>query len=117
METFGPVHMCRVVMDKASSKPKGTAFVEYKSAADAVKATQACDRGRKSSGPGVSLKGKVIDLDLALDPDAARQLSQAKGGGISGGLTKDKRNLYLSKEGLIEEGSKAWESLSDRYEH
>ena len=34
-------------------------------------------------------------------------------GGVKGGDAKDKRNLYLAKEGLITEGSAAWEALSE----
>ncbi len=36
----------RLVLDKASGKPKGTAFVEFREAAAATKAAEACARGR-----------------------------------------------------------------------
>ncbi len=37
---------CRVVMDKAAGKPKGTAFVEFKTEEAAKRAAEACSRGR-----------------------------------------------------------------------
>ena len=54
-------------MDKVSRKPRGTAFIEYKSADSAHKAVAACDRGRKGVGPGITLGGRPLDVDLALN--------------------------------------------------
>ena len=47
-QTFGPLRSCRLVVDKASSKLKGTAFVEYYSAAGAQAAATACAKGRRA---------------------------------------------------------------------
>ena len=55
-------------MDKPSGKCKGTAFVEFKSSADAKKAAAACDRGRQGVGPGITLQGRQIDVDMAVNP-------------------------------------------------
>ncbi|GAX77255.1 hypothetical protein CEUSTIGMA_g4701.t1 [Chlamydomonas eustigma] len=113
MEVYGPVQMCRVVMDKASGKPKGTAFIEFKTGADAAKAAAACDRGRKGIGPGITLSGRQLDVDMAVNQDDARAISAGRANGKSSQEGKDKRNLYLAKEGIITEGSAAWDSLSD----
>ena len=58
----------RVVMDKPSGKPKGTAFIEFKNAPDALKAAAACDRGRKGTGPGITFQGRQVDVDMAVNP-------------------------------------------------
>lgn len=46
MAAYGPLKSCRLVIDKASGKSKGTAFVEYKSAESAGKAAEACAKAR-----------------------------------------------------------------------
>ena len=46
----------RIVMDKATGKAKGTAFVEFKKPEAAKRAADACTRGRKSQGPGITLQ-------------------------------------------------------------
>jgi hypothetical protein len=158
-------------MDRDTKKPKGTAFVEYKSQADAKKAAAACERGRKGTGPGISVGGRQLEVDMAVNQvcvggsrggglggmgwggesgvmseasftadesgvvapvahsihllsaiptrtlppsknqDDARNISTGKAANST--LTKDKRNLYLAKEGLIAENTPAWEALSD----
>lgn len=68
----------------------------------------------------------ALSVDLALTQDDARRLAQqglagsggAQGGGAGGkdgGGSKgsDRRNLYLLKEGFIEEGSAVWAGMSE----
>lgn len=43
--------------------------------------------------------------------DDARNISTGKAANST--LTKDKRNLYLAKEGLVAENTPAWEALSE----
>lgn len=57
-------HFCAVA--QVSGKPKGTAFVEFEYPADAQKAAAACARGRAKTGPGVTVAGRQIDIDMAL---------------------------------------------------
>ena len=38
--------LCRLVMNAATQKPKGTAFVEFETAEDAQNAAAACKRAR-----------------------------------------------------------------------
>lgn len=52
-------------------------------------------------------------MDAALDKDGARSLAASKAGALGLGPPADKRNLYLSKEGHIEEGSAAWAGMSE----
>ncbi|MEW5317651.1 MAG: hypothetical protein WDW38_008933 [Sanguina aurantia] len=149
---FGPLKACRLVMNKASGKPKGTAFVEFGGGDAASKAAEACARGRLNKGPGITLKGSQLEVDMAVGQDAARALvsSAVKVGvalwhvetafgraGVWGtgvvrrqgqdaaralvssavkvkSVGKDKRNMYLSKEGMIGEGSPAWTGMSSQ---
>ncbi len=65
----------RLVIDKMTGKPKGTAFVEFKAAASAERAAAACTKARKGQGADVTVKGRVLDVDLAVDQNQARALS------------------------------------------
>ncbi|KAG2482067.1 hypothetical protein HYH03_018977 [Edaphochlamys debaryana] len=111
LELFGPVKACRLVLDKASRKPKGTAFVEFRSPESAAKAAAACERGRRHEGPGITLAGRPLDVALALSADGARQVAADRAASKTAG--RDKRNLYLAKEGAVVEGSAAWRGMSE----
>jgi nucleolar protein 4 len=114
MKTYGYVVSTRLVVDKTTGKSKGTAFVDYRYEDSAQKVVAVCAKGRENSGPGVVIGGKKVEVDLALDSDGARKLAAEKGAaGLGpGGVFGDKRNIYLSKEGLIPDDSAAWEDLS-----
>ena len=114
MKAYGYVLSTRLVVDKVTGKSKGTAFVDYRYEDSAQKVVAACIKGRENAGPGVVIGGKKVEVDLALDSDGARKLAAEKGAaGVGpGGVFGDKRNLYLSKEGAIPEGTPAWEDLS-----
>lgn len=105
--TFGDVKSARLVMSKSTGQPKGTAFIEYHAPAAAAAAAAACAAGRAGRGAGVTLKGRTLEVDLALSQAGARQLAANMSG-----LPADRRNLYLAKEGHIEEGSAAWNGMS-----
>jgi hypothetical protein len=126
------VKACRLVSNKSTGVFKGTAFVEFRSAAAAAAAAAACARARAGKGPELQLRGRAFELDLALDKDGARSLAAeqaaakglgfggAAGGGVGGaggagvgGKGADRRNVYLAKEGHIEEGSAAWVSMPE----
>ncbi|GLI62226.1 hypothetical protein VaNZ11_004823, partial [Volvox africanus] len=110
LEVFGAVKACRLVMDKASGKPKGTAFVEFREDGSADKAAAACARGRRNEGPGITLSGRQLEVDLAVTGEDARSLATQRL--HSKTASKDRRNLYLAKEGHITEGSPAWHGMS-----
>jgi nucleolar protein 4 len=114
MKTYGYVVSTRLVVDKTTGKSKGTAFVDYRYEDSAQNVVAVCAKGRENSGPGVVIGGKKVEVDLALDSDGARKLAAEKGAaGLGpGGVFGDKRNIYLSKEGLIPDDSAAWEDLS-----
>eukprot|EP00884_Botryococcus_braunii_P019055 jgi/Botrbrau1/5833/Bobra.0366s0015.1 len=107
-ESFGRVRSCRLVMDKSTGKQKGTAFIDYWSAADAQKAAAASARGRTGEGPGIHIGGRAVQVDMALSQEGAVRLATNR----SENGSRDNRNLYLTKEGRIEEGSPAWQAMS-----
>lgn len=116
-------------MNKTTGKPKGTAFIEFKTPEGAAAAAAACARAREGKGPDILVKGVKLNVDLALTGDDARKLGQTLTGGQPGqsqtltagskaaGGKFDRRNMYLAKEGFIEEGSPQWMAMSenDRY--
>lgn len=79
-------------MNKATGKPKGTAFVEYDTPEGALKAVASSKAYAEGSGPGVSLRDKQLIIDAALVQDSARSLAAT---GSAKGVPADKRNLYL----------------------
>lgn len=114
------------MVDKTTGKPKGTAFIEFKDPEPAAAAAAASARARAGKGPDVTVKGVPLTVDLALTQDDARRLGQAQACGATGaagaaggagqtgpGRKFDRRNLYLSKEGFIEEGSAVWAAMSE----
>ncbi|KAL3151924.1 hypothetical protein ABBQ32_001053 [Trebouxia sp. C0010 RCD-2024] len=107
---FGKLRSCRLVMNKETQQPKGTAFVEYWDTSAAQQAAAACQKAREGGSGGIMVGGRTVEVDLALSQDDARNL--ASGGRASSGPGKDNRNLYLAKEGTIEEGSAAWTTMS-----
>ncbi|KAL3142888.1 hypothetical protein ABBQ38_003176 [Trebouxia sp. C0009 RCD-2024] len=108
---FGKLRSCRLVMNKETQQPKGTAFVEYWDTSTAQAAAAACQKAREGGAGGIMVGGRTVEVDLALSQDDARNL--ASGGRASAGPGgKDNRNLYLAKEGTIEEGSAAWTTMS-----
>lgn len=119
-DRFGPVKACRIVVDKTTGKPKGTAFIEFKDHEPAAAAAAASARARAGKGPDVTVKGVALNVDLALTQDDARRLGSERGapagvvqGSAGPGGKFDRRNLYLSKEGAIEEGSAVWAAMSE----
>ncbi|BDA47944.1 probable RNA-binding protein 28 [Coccomyxa sp. Obi] len=110
LSRYGKLKACRLVQDKGTKKLKGTAFVEFEQQEDAQAAAEACAKARAGQGPALTVRGVPIEVDLALTQDDARQLAGA--GKTAAQPGKDNRNLYLLKEGQIEEGSPAWQAMS-----
>lgn len=106
MNVFGIVRECRVVFDKVTKKCNGTAYVEFVEKACAELVLQAANDPNEG---GVRVKGKAVQMSPALSAEEARKLKKEL-------ATEDKReksrNLHLSKEGVIAEGSKEWQELS-----
>jgi nucleolar protein 4 len=63
MQKFGKVRSCRLVIDKATGRATGTAFVDFH---NADSARGAVDMAAKVEGGGVKVAGRRISLALAV---------------------------------------------------
>ncbi|KPM08203.1 RNA-binding protein 28-like protein, partial [Sarcoptes scabiei] len=91
---FGDLEYCKICYDELTTKSRGTAFVKFEKKEDAQKcleASQNLDNAAK-----FSLDGKQLILSYALSSNQLSNLLEEKKF-----KNKDKRNLYLAKEGLI----------------
>lgn len=117
MKKFGFVKSTRLVLNKSTKKPKGTAFVDFKTVESANKASEASQKSLAKTGPPVMIAGKPVEIHIALGGDEIRDLAIRKSndlGEVKGKIDCEKgRNLYLAQEGLISEGSAAWNQLSN----
>ena len=116
MKKFGFVQSTRLVLNKSTRKPKGTAFVDFRSVESANIAAEASKKASEKMGPPVIIAGKPVEIHIALGGDDIRDLAIRKREGLA--ITPvapagDRRNLYLAKEGVIVEGSAAWNQLSN----
>ncbi|XP_006827040.2 RNA-binding protein 28 isoform X1 [Amborella trichopoda] len=102
---FGKVRSYLVVLHPVTKRPKGTAFIKFETpeAADAAIST-----GNAETGSGILMKGRRLTVLKALDKKSAhkKELNKIKK------EEHDQRNLYLTKEGAILEGTPAAEGVS-----
>ena len=102
MRAFGAVRSCRLVMDKATGRPKGTAFVDFHEPRSAAAAVAAAE---KEEGGGVKIAGRRLAIALAVSASEAASLAEQRSkASLVGGRAKrdgprDNRNLYLASEG------------------
>ncbi|KAL7307265.1 hypothetical protein TKK_0000462 [Trichogramma kaykai] len=89
MSQFGPVVYAVRCIDELTEHPKGTAFVKFVNPEDAEKCL--------SAGTELTLRGQILDPHKALSKEEVKEKSQEK----KQKKTKDSRNLYLVKEGVI----------------
>ena len=102
---YGRASACRLVVDKITGRPKGTAFVEFADADAAAAAIAAA-----SASKGVAVCGRQVQLAAPVSKDEARALGAGKAD--DGGAGRDRRNLYLAQEGEVLEGSPAAAGVS-----
>jgi nucleolar protein 4 len=110
LERFGKVKACRVVKDKATGKPAGKAFVEFEDKLAAGQACAASDRAERGEARGLKLHMRALKIHVMLQPKDVQQL--ARDNTRKQDFQKDRRNLYLSKEGHIAENDPAAEGMS-----
>merc|ERR1719259_1460186 len=103
---FGEVVLSRVVYDRATGHSKGCAFVQFKTKEGAQK----CLEAAAESG-GLRLGTQNMVANLALPKKEAKKLTN-EAQKMEGKQPKDKRNLYLAREGFIRPGSDAAEGVS-----
>ncbi|KAH8679529.1 hypothetical protein BGZ60DRAFT_400190 [Tricladium varicosporioides] len=131
---FGPVRYARVVMDRATARPKGTGFVCFYNVEDAdacfrgaprfqpsganaintavpkVKHSLLEDENADSSGMYM-IEGRVLQISKAVDRDSATKLTEV-GTTFRDNRDKDKRKLYLLSEGTVAAGTPLYEALA-----
>ncbi|XP_037087780.1 RNA-binding protein 28-like, partial [Pollicipes pollicipes] len=105
---FGRVKYALICIDPLTEHPRGTAFVQFKSGAEAEAALAAA--ADPDNTARFTLDDRRIEVLPAVDRRELQQRRQLdKGRAVQG---KDRRNLYLAREGLVREGSRAAEGVS-----
>jgi nucleolar protein 4 len=132
---FGPVRYARVVMDRATERPKGTGFVCFFNVEDADSCYRGAPRhqisGANTTKKGESLKvkhsilenenadssglytieGRVLQIAKAVEREQAVKLTE-QGTNMRTDRDKDKRKLYLLSEGTVASGTPLYDSLA-----
>ncbi|KAK2956246.1 putative RNA-binding protein [Blattamonas nauphoetae] len=108
---FGKMEYALLCVAKDTQRPTGSAFVRYISPMSASAAIEY----KSSTGLGISINGRELDVTPAVKREKAQTLKQErKKIGFGGeGKREDKRNLYLAMEGTIEQGSAAAEGMTE----
>ncbi|KAH9316193.1 hypothetical protein KI387_024820, partial [Taxus chinensis] len=105
---FGKIKSVHRVLHRLTKRPKGTAFLEYETIGEAEAAISAAEIRQGMVDSGITLKGRPLTVLKAIDKKSADQKAKEK-------VEKevhDHRNLYLTKEGLILEGTPAAAGVS-----
>ncbi|XP_020573020.1 RNA-binding protein 28, partial [Phalaenopsis equestris] len=102
---FGEVQSFVPVLHQLTKRPRGTAFLKFRTAAAADAAIASAN---DANGLGIILKGRLLKVLKALD----RESAQKKGLEKMKNEVQDRRNLYLAKEGEIVADSPAAEGVS-----
>ncbi|KAI1003659.1 hypothetical protein K3495_g4549 [Podosphaera aphanis] len=128
-ENFGPVRYARVVIDRATDRPKGTGFVCFYNVEDADSCYRNAPRAQPSGANATKIKhsilqnesadtdglytldGRVLQVSKAVERDLANKLTEA-GANFRTDRDKDKRKLFLLGEGTIASNSPLYNLLS-----
>ncbi|KAH8042626.1 hypothetical protein HPB51_024858 [Rhipicephalus microplus] len=102
MKQFGPCRYCLLCTDMDTGRSRGTAFVRFAQESS----VDACLEAAASS-PGIMLDGRRLDVVRALNRDELEEKQKEKKK-----QKKDRRNLYLAREGLVRPGTEAAQGVS-----
>jgi nucleolar protein 4 len=134
---FGPVRYARVVMDRATDRPKGTGFVCFFKVEDADACFRGAPRGQPTGANAIqkgetasskvkhsiledenadstglyTIDGRVVQVSKAVEKDTAVKLTE-QGTSYRDNRDKDKRKLYLLSEGTVAAGTPLYDSLA-----
>ncbi|KAK1439878.1 hypothetical protein QVD17_05702 [Tagetes erecta] len=103
---FGEIQSFVPVLHPVTKRPRGTGFLKFKTV-DAADAS--FEAATAVAGLGIILKGRQLKVMKALNKKAAHDKEAEK----KKKEETDHRNLYLSKEGIILEGTPAAEGVSE----
>ncbi len=136
--SFGAVRYARVVLDHATERSKGTAFVSFYNSEDVDICLRESPRlqtaanqqgsSNKSINPSstkqslledtsvdrtgrFTLEGRVLQVSRAVDRKEATRLTFA-GNNLRNARDKDRRRLYLLSEGTVPSGTPLYDQLS-----
>ncbi|KAI9641552.1 RNA recognition motif-containing protein [Ciborinia camelliae] len=133
-EQFGPVRYARVVMDKATDRPKGTGFVCFYNVEDADSCFRNCPKYQPTGANAIkkgetaqikhsllepenadstgayTIDGRLLQISKAVEKDQAVRLTE-EGTHFRDNRDKDKRKLYLLQEGTVAKGTPLYDSL------
>ncbi|KAH7000094.1 hypothetical protein EDB80DRAFT_648971 [Ilyonectria destructans] len=128
-EHFGAVRYARVVMNKMTEKPAGTAFVCFYNADDAKSCIKGAPRPKEPVSMGknsilqdesadpdgkYTLDGRLLQVAQAVNKDEATNLADNS---LAKRREKDKRRLFLLSEGAIDRNSPLFNILSPAEHH
>ncbi len=105
-EKFGPLIYAKLVINKETEMPKGTAFIKFKEVLSAEKCLEA-----SGSETGIWIDKRRVYASMALTKEAADNESAKKK--ETKKEHKDSRNLHLAVEGLVRRGTQAAIGLSE----
>ncbi|KAH7144619.1 hypothetical protein B0J13DRAFT_443950 [Dactylonectria estremocensis] len=126
---FGKVRYARVVMNKMTEKPAGTAFVCFYDADEAKACIKGAPRPKESVSLGknsilqdesadpdgkYTLDGRLLQVAQAVNKDEATNLADSS---LAKRREKDKRRLFLLSEGQIDRNSPLFNILSPAEHH
>lgn len=133
---FGPVRYARVVMDRATQRPKGTGFVCFFNVEDAENCFQGAPRYQPTGANAIkannatsqikhsvlqdehadstglyTFQGRVLQISRAVEKEQAVKLTE-EGTSFRTNRDMDKRKLYLLSEGTIAKGTPLYDMLA-----
>ncbi|XP_054159617.1 RNA-binding protein 28-like [Oppia nitens] len=103
MQTFGETLYCKLCIDRMTEHSKGTAFVKFKNKEDADR----CLESSSADDNDMYLDGRQLFMSMAVTRNKLKDIQEKRSE-----KDRDKRNLYLAKEGLIYPESTAAEGVS-----
>lgn len=102
MKQFGPCRYCLLCTDADTGRSKGTGFVRFVKDSSVAACLEAAD-----SPAGLMLDGRRLGVVQALSRDKLEEKRKA-----NKKEKKDRRNLYLAREGLVRPGTEAAHGVS-----
>ncbi|KAL7055700.1 hypothetical protein AAHC03_022794 [Spirometra sp. Aus1] len=110
---LGELEFVKIVKDKVTQHPRGTAFAKFVRKEDADRVL--LDSSRTENSHNFIFAGRQLIISLAVTPSDVKKLQEARAGGpavdsvsnISSG-----RNLHLARVGMIRAGTAAAEGLT-----
>lgn len=107
LKIFGDLEYCKVCLDSYTQRSRGTAFVKFKT----IEGAQSClaEAQQAESSLKLYIDGRQLNIAMAVPREQVNNIQQQNDPRRK---KKDKRNLYLAREGLIYPNSPAAAGVS-----